>query len=327
MTRQNNKEYYVCSCGAWVYADKVKKGTVTHCQQCWKPWPKNRTDNKQQGQQNPWRQSPARQQQQPQNTSPKQSRPRPRRVKGTEVWKEHWEALPAAVQEELKRQGVDPHAQKEQDVEDPLLQMLQEHKEQLPLKLQLELAKREPPAPTAKEQGAECSKKLSQATSRLKGLVRKQLGLQETINETKEALRILLQDMQNTTSEILESQKQVEEAKKELSAVVGEPGAPAPGPDSMDIEAVLGKIGVTLNDEQQQALQEQLEMSKKRRLGPSLSQQGPTQAGTEPEHPPGLTARPSPGPADPNQDTDKDGRHRSRSPKNVAVPSKADEQL
>ena len=63
-------------------------------------------------------------------------------VKGAEVWKEHWDSLPTAVQDELKRQGVDPRAQKEEEEEDPLLKLLQELKDDLPIKLQLELAKR-----------------------------------------------------------------------------------------------------------------------------------------------------------------------------------------
>ena len=318
MTRQNNKEYYVCSCGSWVYADKVKKGTVTHCQQCWKPWPKPRTVNRQQGQQNPWWPSPGQQTQR--LPSPKQPRPRPRRVKGAEVWKEHWDALPPAVQEELRRQGVDPRAQKEEEEEDPLFKLLQEHKDALPVKLQLELAKREPPAPSAKEQGVECSKKLSQATGRLKALVRKQLGLQETINETKETLRTLLHDMGSTNVEIAECQKQVEEAKKELSAVVGETGAPAPDSDHMDIDAVLGKIGVTLTDEQQQALHEQLDQSKKRRLSPSAFRR--PEGSAEPEQPPGLERKGAPGVAATNPSQERPTR--SRSPKNLAAPAKDD---
>ncbi|CAE7669085.1 unnamed protein product, partial [Symbiodinium microadriaticum] len=44
------------------------------------------------------------------------------------VWKEHWDSLPTAVQDELKRQGVDPRAQKEEEEEDPLLKLLQELK-------------------------------------------------------------------------------------------------------------------------------------------------------------------------------------------------------
>ena len=79
-----------------------------------------------------------------------------------EVWKENWDSLPEAVQKELRRQGVDPHAQKEEE-EGPLLKLLQEHKHSLPVSVQLELEKREPPAPTALEA---CSKKLPQATGR-----------------------------------------------------------------------------------------------------------------------------------------------------------------
>ena len=189
----------MCSCGAWIYADKVKKGMATHCQQRWRPWPKPRPSFTQ------WPSpAPKPPNQQPVPFPSPKPRSRPRRVKGAEVWKEHWDSLPTAVQDELKRQGVDPRAQKEEVEEDPLLKLLQELKDDLPVKLQLELAKREPPGFSAKEQGVECSKKLSQATGRLKGLVRKQLGLQETINETKEALRILLKDMGDVNAEIVE---------------------------------------------------------------------------------------------------------------------------
>ena len=188
------------------------------------------------------------------------------------------------MQEELQRQGVAPRAQKEEEEEDPLLQLLQELKDDLPVKLQLELAKREPPAPTVKEQGVECSKKLSQATGRLKGLVRKQLSLQETINETKEALRILLKDVGDVNAEIVECQKQVEEAKRELSAVVGETGPPAPDNDPMDIDTMLGKIGVTLTEEQQEALRDQIDQNKKRRLSPHPSRR-PTDRRSPSSHP------------------------------------------
>ena len=316
MTRQNNKEYYVCSCGAWIYADKVKKGMATHCQQCWRPWPKPRPSFTQWPSPAP---KPPNQQRVP-FPSPK-PRSRPRRVKGAEVWKEHWDSLPTAVQDELKRQGVDPRAQKEEEEEDPLLKLLQELKDDLPVKLQLELAKREPPAPSAKEQGVECSKKLSQATGRLKGLVRKQLGLQETINETKEALRILLKDMGDVNAEIVECQKQVEEAKKELSAVVGETGPPAPDNDPMDIDTMLGKIGVTLTEEQQEALREQIDQNKKRRLSPLPFRRPEGQK--EPEQPPGLERKGPPDGAAANPSQDRPAR--SRSPKNLPVPGKEDE--
>ena len=78
----------------------------------------------------------------------------------------------------------------------------------------------------------------------MKGLVKKQLGLQESINETKEALRLLLGDMQSTMAAIAESQREVEEAKKELSAVVVEPGPgpPAPGPADMEIDWAISEL-------------------------------------------------------------------------------------
>ena len=324
MTGQKNREYYVCRCGGWVFADKVRKGAVTHCQQCWKPWPKTPQNNKQQGQQSSWknRQSSG-QQQQPQSqqtTSPRPPRSRPRRVKGMEVWKENWDSLPEAVQKELRRQGVDPHAQKEEE-EEPLLKLLQEHKHSLPVSVQLELEKCEPPAPTALEQGEACSKKLSQATGRLKGLVKKQLGLQESINETKEALRLLLGDMQSTMAAIAESQREVEEAK-ELSAVVVEPGPPAPGPADMETDELLGHIAVELTADQQAALKEKIAESKKRKLGPPPSlpaSQGDLEAVG---NPPGLVATGGLGAQGANSgEKDKDApRPRSRSPKSTPVP-------
>ena len=249
MTRQNNKEYYVCSCGAWIYADKVKKGMATHCPRpSYTQWPSP---------------APKPPNQQPVHFPSPKPRSRPRRVKGAEVWKEHWDSLPTAVQDELKRQGVDPRAQKEEEEEDPLLKLLQELKDDLPVKLQLELAKREPPAPSAKEQGVECSKKLSQATGRLKGLVRKQLGLQETINETKEAL---LKDMGDVNAEIVECQKQVEEAKKELSAVVGR-RVHRPRQRPMTSTPCWARLGSPSRGAAE-ALREQLDQNKKRRLSP-----------------------------------------------------------
>ena len=74
--------------------------------------------------------------------------------------------------------------------------------------------------------------------------------------------RLLLGDMQSTLAAIAESQREVEEAKKELSAVVAEPGPPAPGPADMEIDELLGHIGVELTE---------IAESKKRKLGPPPS--------------------------------------------------------
>ena len=95
-------------------------------------------------------------------------------------------------------------------------------------------------------------------------------GPSGVINETKEALRLLLCDMQSTMAAIVESQREVEEAKKELSAVVVEPGPPAPGPVDMEIDELLGHIGVELTADQQAALKEKIAECKKRKLGPPL---------------------------------------------------------
>ena len=103
--------------------------------------------------------------------------------------------------------------------------------------------------------------------------------------------------------------------------MVGETGPPAPDNDPMDIDTMLGKIGVTLTEEQQEALREQIDQNKKRRLSPHPSRRstGPT----EPEQPPGLERK---GPADgaaanPSQDRP----DRSRSPKNLPAPGKENE--
>ena len=83
--------------------------------------------------------------------------------------------------------------------------------------------------------------------------------------------RLLLGDMQSTLAAIAESQREVEEAKKELSSVVVEPGPPAPGPADMEIDELLGHIGVELTADQQAALKEKIAESKKRKLGPPPS--------------------------------------------------------
>ena len=156
----------------------------------------------------------------------------------------------------------------------------------------------------------------------MKGLVKKQLGLQESINETKEALRLLLGDMQSTMAAIAESQREVEEAKKELSAVVVEPGPPAPGPADMEIDELLGHIGVELTADLQAALKEKIAENKKRKLGPPPSlpaSQGDLEAVG---NPPGLVATGGGGTQGANSgENDKDApRPRSRSPKSTPVP-------
>ena len=111
---------------------------------------------------------------------------------------------------------------------------------------------------------------------------------------------------------IAESQREVEEAKKELSAVVVEPGPPAPGPADMEIDELLGHIGVELTE---------IAESKKRKLGPPPSlpaSQGDLAVG----NPPGLVATGGLGAQGANSgENDKDApRPRSRSPKSTPVP-------
>ena len=137
------------------------------------------------------------------------------------------DAIPAEAQEKLRAAGwreTKPEAEEVASPLDPLLQVMLANKDNLPeaVKEAFEEATAEPTvAPSVK--GAQFSRKLSSATSRLRNLVKKQLSLQTQITDTKEALRLLLQDMQDTTKAIAESQAKVDEAKKDLAATLEAP--------------------------------------------------------------------------------------------------------
>eukprot|EP00439_Symbiodinium_sp_Y106_P002203 s11635_g1.t1 len=191
-----------------------------------------------------------------------------------------WDAIPAEAQEKLRAAGwreAKPDAEEVASPLDPLLQVMLANKDILPeaVKEAFEEATAEPTvAPSVK--GAQ---KLSQATSRLRNLVKKQLSLQTQITETKEALRLLLQDMQDTTKAIAESQAKVAEAKKDLAAMLEAPENQ--DHSSMEVEDMVKQLGIELSDAQRTKLQELRSAKRARVENPAETFEAPPGLGTE----------------------------------------------
>ena len=194
-----------------------------------------------------------------------------------------WDAIPAEAQEKLRAAGwreAKPDAEEVASPLDPLLQVMLANKDNLPeaVKEAFEEATAEPTvAPSVK--GAQFSRKLSQATSRLRNLVKKQLSLQTQITDTKEALRLLLQDMQDTTKAIAESQAKVDEAKKDLAAMLE---APENQDHSfMEVEEMVKQLGIELSEAQRTKLQELRSAKRARVENPAETFEAPPGLGTE----------------------------------------------
>ena len=159
---------------------------------------------------------------------------------------ENWATLPDAVKDALRQQGVMP--EEERPAEDPLMALLREHRTNLPVKVQLELAKLDPAAPTALEAGFSAQNSFQQAVSKLKSLGSKKLVLQSRIDEAKTGLKKLLCDMQQLQSDIRTAQQDVDKIGGEYQEKVLQ--EPAAGAEPMDVEEIMGKLGLELNDDQ-----------------------------------------------------------------------------
>lgn len=333
MAPKQNGAYEVCPrCPnglSWIYCKKAKQNPF--CKLCGHPWQCS-AGASQQGAarvkfwQGAWSAKPEQQPQSVQQPT-RQPRLRPRRLKGTEVMLENWATLPDAVKDALRQQGVMP--EEERPAEDPLMALLREHRTNLPVKVQLELAKLDPAAPTALEAGFSAQNSFQQAVSKLKSLGSKKLVLQSRIDEAKAGLKKLLCDMQQLQSDIRTAQQDVDKIGGEYQEKVLQ--EPAAGAEPMDVEEIMGKLGLELNDDQKKRwseLKEEMEENKRRKKEfldqverpPGLVLRGsgvqPTRAGGEvppPVVPPsteGQGASPTP-----EQTKGEDRKNRSRSPR------------
>ncbi|CAE7532234.1 unnamed protein product [Symbiodinium natans] len=171
---------------------------------------------------------------------------------------EHWDSLPDAVQSVLRKNGLAPSQPAEQ--EDPLIKLLQQHKHALPDQIKAELDKRDP---EPFEVALATQDAFKTAVGKLRELGNRKLLLQQRIDNAKAAFTALLSQMQNLQAEIKEAEQKVEKTDDEA--------------DPMDVEAVLGQLGVQLTQEQQATWKAiQAEHASKRRKAEAM------------ESPPGL---------------------------------------
>ena len=333
MAPKNNGAYEVCPrCPnglSWIYCKKAKQNPF--CKLCGHPWQCSAGASQQgaagvkfwHGAWNAKQASPTPPTQQP----ARQPRQRPRKVKGSEVMLENWATLPDAVKEELRKQGVMPEDEKPSD--DPLMALLREHRANLPVKVQLELAKLEPAAPTALEEGFSTQNSFQQAVSKLKTLGSKKLVLQSRIDDAKAGLKKLLSDMQQLQTDIKSAQQDVDKISGEYQEKVLQ--EPAAGAEPMDVEDIMGKLGLELNEDQKKRwaeIKEEMEENKRSKrkyleqleCPPGLSLRGPGAApalpGGLPSQVPGSVRSEGVGATPTPEQTQADDRkNRSRSPR------------
>ena len=102
--------------------------------------------------------------------------------------------------------------------------------------------------------------------SKLKSLGSKKLVLQSRIDEAKAGLKKLLCDMQQLQSDIRTAQQDVDKIGGEYQEKVLQ--EPAAGAEPMDVEEIMGKLGLELNDDQKKRwseLKEEMEENKRRK--------------------------------------------------------------
>ena len=271
-----HRSYLVCKCGSWVFQDRVASGRVTHCQQCWQKWKLPPGVPKPGPQTPPRTPKPTRRQGSPLHSPPQITPSPPEKPGRKQFLRTVWDAIPAEAQEKLRAAGwreAKPDAEEVASPLDPLLQVMLANKDNLPeaVKEAFEEATAEPTvAPSVK--GAQFSRKLSSATSRLRNLVKKQLSLQTQITDTKEA-------MQDTTKAIAESQAKVDEAKKDLAAMLEAPENQ--DHSSMEVEEMVKQLGVELSEAQRTKLQELRSAKRARVENPAETFEAPPGLGTE----------------------------------------------
>ncbi|CAE7504945.1 unnamed protein product [Symbiodinium natans] len=182
---------------------------------------------------------------------------------------EHWDSLPDAVQSVLRKNGLAPSQPAEQ--EDPLIKLLQQHKDALPDQIKAELDKRDP---EPFEVALATQDAFKTAVGKLRELGNRKLLLQQRIDNAKAAFTALLSQMQNLQAEIKEAEQKVEKVGGDYHEKVLKTDDEA---DTMDVEAVLGQLGVQLTQEQQATWKAiQAEHASKRRKAEAM------------ESPPGL---------------------------------------
>jgi len=336
------RQYFVCKCGAWTWASKVQQGQ-THCQ-CGKKWPTPAAPSRQQPRnpKPPKPSSPAPQR----NAEQKDKREEERRLKRAVTT--IWDQIPEEARSRLTQAGWrgPPRAKDSSETAaDPLLNLLMQRKDELPEDVRAAVVEAtSAPEPTAGERALQSNKDLSKASSRLRVLVTKKIKLLESIEEAKESLRLQLQELQDTTEKIHEAEAAVEKAKLELTKAVESPppqgAAEKPeAPEPMDMEELVTALGITLTDEQQEKLDDLRARAKKRQRPPAVESPPGLPPSTASQFHLGTGAAPPAAPQGGNplaaakaatvghpKGPDLGGRHRSRTPPKSGDPNATEEE-
>ncbi|CAE7233951.1 unnamed protein product [Symbiodinium natans] len=254
-----SRSYTVCQfCNdSWIYNHKIKRRPFCRCGQ---PWPLQQSQYTQDSDLGSYQWSQKRavfaKPTKPAKTQPSKG------FKGVQVLGEHWGSLPEAVQHVLKKNGLAPP--EPADDEDPLLKLLMQHKEALPDEIKLELDKRDP---EPFEVALATQDAFKTAVGKLRELGHHKLLLQQRIDNAKTAFTALLSQMQNLQAEIKDAEQKVEKVGGDYHEKVLKT---EDGTDPMDVEAVLGQLGVQLTQEQATWKAIQAEHASKRRMSAHL---------------------------------------------------------
>ncbi|CAE7339554.1 unnamed protein product [Symbiodinium sp. CCMP2592] len=174
------RQYLVCKCGAWTWADKVHSSP--YCQ-CGKKWPAPAL--KQNGSPRPPKTpSPSPQR----GADKKERREEERRLKRAVTT--IWDQIPEDARARLTQAGwKGPPKQKEavESQTDPLLSLLVQRQDELPEDIRTALVEATTgPEPSPGEKAMQSNKDLTKASSRLRVLIHKKIKLLESIEEAKE---------------------------------------------------------------------------------------------------------------------------------------------
>ncbi|CAE7728585.1 unnamed protein product, partial [Symbiodinium sp. CCMP2592] len=230
---KTRRSYSVCSCGAWIWTDRIGAQRPC-CQQCGKAWPKSlwtkparKAPEEDTEVQRTWRPGGL-------ATRQKQKGQRGINQDGTvhRALQSLWEKLAPDVQKELASAGVKPP---EPPKEDDLLALLRSHEAALPQEVKDKLHE---------------AREYKTSTLRLRDLGHKKVQLQSCIDDTKMKLRKQLESMKELLSQISEAQAEVAKVSEQFKqAVLTDPSEEASAEDTTLLQ-LIADAGITLTQEQ-----------------------------------------------------------------------------
>ncbi len=214
-------------------------------------------------------------------------------------------SLPEEVKVTLTGAGYRPKPDDEN--EDPLWQVLNKHRKNLPAEVQEVWDQQEAKPPlTEAEKQQEATKAVGKAANRLKALVSKRVELQAKADETKEYLRLVLENLQDLDGKIKQAKDDAAKAQQDLDDTghTQEDPSQATAMEIDQVEEVCSQIGVILNAAQKEKLKELREQVAADGENKRQKQEAGAGAAVQVPAPPGLKKPEGPPPA----------ANRSRSP-------------